>query len=66
MAARNTEPYLQECLDSILAQTYSNWELIAVNDRSTDRTRDILDDYAAKDSRVRVYDSPGERLIPAL
>ncbi len=66
MAARNTEPYLQECLDSILAQSYSNWELIAVNDRSTDRTRDILNEYASKDSRIRVYDSPGERLIPAL
>lgn len=66
MAARNTAPYLHECLDSILAQTYSNWELVAVNDRSTDDTRQILEEYALNDQRIRVYDSPGERLIPAL
>ena len=47
MAARNTESYLEECLDSILFQTYKNWELIAVNDHSTDGTRAILDTYAS-------------------
>ncbi len=66
MAARNTAAYLPECLDSILAQTYTDWELIAVNDRSTDQTRAILDTYAARDQRIRVVDSPGKRLIPAL
>lgn len=66
MAARNTEPYIAACLDSILAQTYVNWELIAVNDRSTDRTNHILLEYAQLDKRIKVYDSEGELLIPAL
>lgn len=66
MAARNTAEYLPGCLDSIRSQTYPNWELIAVNDRSTDDTRLILDQYAALDKRIKVFDSPGERLIPAL
>lgn len=66
MAVRNTEPYLAECLDSILAQTYATWELIAVNDHSTDRSRLILNAYAQTDARIKVFDSPGKRLIPAL
>jgi glycosyltransferase involved in cell wall biosynthesis len=66
MAVKDTEPYLEECLDSILAQTFENWELLAVNDHSTDRSRDILESYAKKDPRIRVFDSKGHRLIPAL
>lgn len=66
MAARNTAPYLHECIESILAQTYEHWELIAVNDRSTDDTRSILEEYSRQDARIKVYDSKGERLIPAL
>lgn len=66
MAARDTEPYLRECLDSILAQTYQDWELIAVNDHSIDATPDIFNEYAAKDSRIRVFHSPREKLIPTL
>ena len=46
MAVKDTEPYLPDCLDSILSQTYHNWELIAVNDHSTDRSPEILNDYA--------------------
>jgi glycosyltransferase involved in cell wall biosynthesis len=48
MAAKDTEPYLHHCLDSILDQTYTNWELIAVNDHSTDRTPEILTEYSRK------------------
>jgi len=66
MATKDTEPYLHDCIDSIISQTYQNWELIAVNDHSSDRTPEILHDYAAKDSRVRVFDSAGHKLIPAL
>lgn len=66
MAVKDTEPYLNDCIDSIIDQTYQNWELIAVNDHSTDRTPEILDDYAMKDSRVKVYHSKGQKLIPAL
>ncbi|MBQ5473125.1 MAG: glycosyltransferase [Lachnospiraceae bacterium] len=48
----NTEEYLEKCLNSILAQTYQTWELIAVNDGSTDKSGEILDRYAAKDKRI--------------
>jgi len=66
MAVHNEELYLGKCLDSILTQTYTNWELIAVNDHSTDRTPDILKEYAEKDSRIRVFHSERDKLIPTL
>jgi len=47
----NNETYLRECLNSILAQTFANWEAILVNDGSTDNTGAIIDEYAEKDSR---------------
>lgn len=48
MPASNAERYLRESIDSILAQTYKNIELIVVNDASTDATKTILDSYAAE------------------
>ena len=48
----NIEPYLAKCLDSVLAQTYQNIEVICINDGSKDETGKILDEYARKDSRV--------------
>lgn len=50
----NVAPYLRECLDSVLAQTFSDWEAICVDDGSTDGSGVILDEYAAKDKRFRV------------
>lgn len=49
----NVEKYLPDCLDSVLAQTYANWEAICVDDGSTDRCSDILDTYAGKDKRIK-------------
>lgn len=66
MAAKDTEPYLPDCLDSIVQQTYQNWELIAVNDHSSDRTPEILAEYASRDVRVRVFHSKRPLLIPTL
>lgn len=66
MAVKDTEPYLRACLDSIIAQTYSNWELIAVNDHSSDATPQILREYSEKDARIRYFDSDQPRLIPTL
>lgn len=51
----NAEIYLPECLDSLLAQTYPNFELICVNDGSRDSSQNILERYAQKDSRVKVF-----------
>ena len=66
MAVKDTAPYLRNCLDSVLAQTYENWELIAVNDHSSDESPEILKEYANKDARVKVFDSNKPRLIPTL
>lgn len=44
----NAQKYLGACLDSILSQQYSDFEIIAVDDGSTDNSRKILDEYAAK------------------
>ena len=50
----NTEKYLRECIDSILAQTFTDFELILVDDGSTDRSGAICDEYAEKDARIQV------------
>ena len=50
----NREKYLEKCINSILNQTFNSFELILVNDGSTDRSADICDKYANLDSRVRV------------
>jgi glycosyltransferase involved in cell wall biosynthesis len=46
--------YLRECIESVLAQTYSNWEYTIVNNCSTDDTRNIAEQYARNDQRIRV------------
>lgn len=50
----NVEKYLPKCLDSVISQTYTNIEIILVNDGSTDSSGLICDDYALKDSRIKV------------
>ena len=51
----NAEKYLKECLNSVINQTYENIEIVAVNDGSTDSSLHILQDYAKKDKRIKVY-----------
>lgn len=51
----NTERYLSECIDSILAQSFSDFEVLLIDDGSTDRSEEICDEYARKDIRVRVF-----------
>ena len=51
----NVEKYLPKCIDSILAQTFTNFELLLINDGSKDSSGTICDEYAAKDSRIRVF-----------
>lgn len=51
----NVAPYLHECLDSVLAQTFTDWEAICVDDGSTDASLEILETYSKKDSRVKLH-----------
>lgn len=55
MTAYNREKYLEEAIESVLASTYTNFELIIVDDGSTDNTVKIARSYEAKDDRVKVY-----------
>ena len=55
----NVEKYLRRCLDSLLAQTFSDWNAICVNDGSTDKSGEILSEYAARDSRFVVITNTG-------
>lgn len=50
----NVEKYLARCVDSIVNQTYKNLEIILVDDGSPDRCPQMCDDYAEKDSRIKV------------
>ena len=54
-AVYNGEEYLAECIQSVLAQSYSNWEYIIANNSSTDRTGEIAERYAKEDKRIRVH-----------
>jgi glycosyltransferase involved in cell wall biosynthesis len=66
MPFKNTAHFLEECLSSILSQEFESWELIAVNDHSTDSSLEKLTEWAARDVRIRVYTSQGKGIIPAL
>lgn len=61
----NVEPYLRECLDSVLNQTFTDWEAICVNDGSTDGSAIILNEYATRDSRMKVITQPNGGLSAA-
>lgn len=50
----NGERYVGECIESVLGQTYQNWEYVIVNNCSSDRTLEIATEYARRDSRIRV------------
>lgn len=63
--AYNIEDYIGKCLDSILAQTYQDFEIVVVNDGSTDKTAQVLDEYAGKDSRIKVLHKNNEGVSAA-
>lgn len=50
----NAEAYLADCLDSLLAQTYSDWEALCVDDGSTDRSAEILQRYSTRNARIKL------------
>lgn len=60
----NGEGTVKKSIESVLAQTYANWELILVNDCSTDGTQAVLEAYAAQDTRIRVVNNDTNQRLP--
>lgn len=65
MPAYNDAQYIAFAINSVRAQTFQDWELIVVDDGSTDNSADIADEYAAKDSRIRVIRQKNQGVIAA-
>ena len=65
MSVYNGEDYISEAIDSVLGQTFTDFELIVINDCSTDKTGEILERYEALDSRVRVYTNETNLRLPS-
>lgn len=57
MPCYNAEPFISDSIGSIIRQTYKNWELIVVDDCSTDKSYEIIDKYSQNDSRIKVFRS---------
>lgn len=64
MPVYNSAKYLHETIDSVLTQTYSDFELIILNDKSTDNSKNIIEDYIKKDNRI-VFVDKDENVGPA-
>lgn len=58
MTAYNREKYISKAIESVLASTYQNWELIILDDCSSDKTVELCRGYASKDNRIKVYSNP--------
>lgn len=56
----NAEKYLKRCIESILNQTYKNLEILLINDGSTDKSKDICNEYKEKDSRIKIINKENE------
>lgn len=63
--AYNVDKYLAECIESVIAQTFTDWELIIVDDGSTDSTPSICDEYGRKDPRIHVIHQTNQGLSGA-
>ena len=61
----NAKKYLKKCIDSILKQTYTDFELILIDDGSTDNSGEICDEYAKANSNIRVIHKENEGLVAA-
>lgn len=64
MSVYNGETYLEEAIESVRNQTFENWELIVINDCSTDSTAEILQRLAQKDERIKVYPNEVNLKLP--
>ena len=63
---RDSEQTIDECIQSVQAQRLQDWELLAVNDHSSDNSESILRGYADKDDRIKVLQTIGKGIVSAL
>ena len=63
---KNTEPYLGNCLDSVVKQSYTNWELLIVDDGSSDASYNLVQNYSNTENRIRLFRNEGSGIIDAL
>ncbi len=63
---KNTEAFLDDCLNSIINQTYTNWELLIIDDSSTDTSYSIVEKFTKKDDRIKLLKNSGNGIIDAL
>ncbi|MBD0832644.1 glycosyltransferase family 2 protein [Aestuariibaculum sediminum] len=63
---KNTEQFLTNCIESIINQTYTNWELIIIDDGSSDGSYDLVKTFAGKDPRIKLFKNEGKGIIQAL
>lgn len=63
---KNTSEFLPECIQSIQQQTYKNWELLIIDDGSTDSSYEIVENLSKTDKRIKLYKNPGHGIIEAL
>lgn len=61
----NVERYLRACLDSVIAQTFTDWEAVCINDGSTDGSDAILEEFTARDGRIKTITQPNRGLSAA-
>lgn len=61
----NVEKYIGENIESVLGQTYSDWELLLINDGSLDKSLQICQRYSRKDKRIRIFDTPNKGVCAA-
>lgn len=64
MSVYNGETYLREAIESVINQTFHNWELVIINDCSTDATGEILAEFSSKDERIKVYTNEVNLKLP--
>ena len=65
MSVYNGEAYLEEAIESVIKQTFLNWELIVINDCSTDSTAEMLEQFALKDERIKVHTNEVNLKLPS-
>lgn len=65
MPLYNSERYVAEAIESVIEQTFTNWELIVVDDGSTDKSCEIVEEYAKKDNRIKLMYNPTPNRMPS-